>query len=101
MERREPFTDVCRELSKLISKVDEAKAGMEETKRRRSATQESLRESIPSFFMREIRVVRLRPMRAAAPLGPATRPLLSFKMRRIPSRSPASRVPGIGVAFPL
>src|SRR5262249_5573197 len=35
------------------------------------------RASIPSFFIRAIRVVRLRPRRAAAPFAPPTRPLVS------------------------
>ncbi len=35
--------------------------------------QEMVRGSIPSFFVREISVVRLRPMRSAAPCGPASR----------------------------
>src|SRR5947207_11469740 len=63
--------------------------------------QDTFRGSMPSFFMREIRVVRLRPMRAAAPVGPATRPLLSFKTRMIASRSLDSRVPETGVGLPL
>jgi len=50
--------------------------------------QDTLRASMPSFFMREIRVVRLRPRRAAAPSGPATRPFVSLSTRRISSRSP-------------
>src|SRR6266851_9747272 len=36
-------------------------------------THDTLRGSMPSFFIRAIKVVRLRPMRAAAPSGPATR----------------------------
>src|SRR5882672_10520983 len=44
---------------------------------------DTLRGSIPSFFMREIRVVRLTPMRAAAPSAPATRPFVIFKTRTI------------------
>src|SRR5207253_3486076 len=47
---------------------------------------DTARGSIPSFFMREIRVVRLRPMRAAAPSAPPTRPRVSFRMRRNSSR---------------
>ena len=62
---------------------------------------DTLRGSTPSFFMRAIRVVRLRPMRAAAPSAPATRPLVIFKMRTISSRSFASRVPATGVVLPL
>lgn len=50
------------------------------------ARQESRRGSMPSFFMREISVVRLIPMRTAAPCGPATRPFASFRMRRMSSR---------------
>ena len=46
-----------------------------------------LRQSMPNFFMREISVVRLIPMRAAAPSGPPTRPLVSLKRRTISSRS--------------
>ena len=59
------------------------------------------RGSTPNFFMRAIKVVRLSPMRAAAPSGPATRPLVVFKTRTISSRSFDSRVPAIGVVFPL
>jgi len=40
-----------------------------------------LRPSIPSFFMREIRVVRFKPKRAAAPFAPPTRPLVSPNIR--------------------
>ena len=49
--------------------------------------------SMPSFFMREMSVVRLSPIRAAAPPAPPTRPAVSFKMRTISSRSFHSRVP--------
>jgi hypothetical protein len=35
--------------------------------------------SIPSLFMRETNVLRFSSMRAAAPLGPATRPFVIFK----------------------
>src|SRR5258708_39746281 len=47
--------------------------------------------SMPNFFMREISVVRLIPMRAAAPSGPPTRPLVTLKRRTI-SRSEERRV---------
>jgi len=43
----------------------------------------TFRGSMPNFFMREISVVRLMSMRAAAPSGPATRPLVTFRIRRI------------------
>ena len=56
---------------------------------------------IPSFFMREINVVRLTSIRAAAPSGPATRPFVIFRKRTISSRSFASRVPATGVCLPL
>jgi len=46
-----------------------------------------LRRSMPNFFMREISVVRLIPMRAAAPSGPPTRRLVTLKRRTISSRS--------------
>src|ERR1700727_1348722 len=63
--------------------------------------QNTLCGSMPSLFMREINVVRLTSMRAAAPLGPATRPFVTLRMRIISSRSFASRVPAIGYCFPL
>ena len=56
---------------------------------------------MPNFFMREMSVVRLIPMRAAAPPGPPTRPLVTFRMRTISSRSLASRVPATGAFLPL
>jgi hypothetical protein len=43
----------------------------------------TFRGSMPNFFMREISVVRLMSMRAAAPSGPATRPFVIFRMRTI------------------
>ena len=49
---------------------------------------------MPNFFIREISVVRLIPMRAAAPSGPPTLPLVTLRMRRISSRSLASYLPG-------
>ena len=61
----------------------------------------TLRGSIPSFFRREISVVRLMSMRAAAPSGPPTRPFVTFRMRTISSRSSASRVPASGAFLPL
>ena len=42
-------------------------------------------------FMREIKVVRLIPMRSAAPSAPATRPFVAFRMRKISSRSASCR----------
>src|SRR6266704_3459539 len=48
-----------------------------------SPAQNTLRASIPSFFIRVIRVVRFSPMRAAAPSGPPTRPFVSLRMRMI------------------
>src|SRR5216683_726453 len=45
------------------------------------------RGSIPIFFIRVSKVVRLRPKRAAAPFGPPTRPLVSFRIRTILSCS--------------
>ena len=50
-------------------------------------TYDNFRGSIPIFFIRVSKVVRLRPMRAAAPLGPPTRPLVSFSIRTILSCS--------------
>jgi hypothetical protein len=61
---------------------------------------DTLRESIPSFFMREISVVRLTSIRIAAPLGPATRPCVSSSTRRISSRSLDSRGLDVGTAAP-
>src|SRR5262252_10193898 len=55
---------------------------------------DTLRGSIPSLFIREISVVRLTPSRWAAPLGPATRPLVSLSTRRMSARSLDS--PGVG-----
>ena len=45
------------------------------------------RGSIPIFFIRVSNVVRLSPNRAAAPFGPPTRPLVSFRIRTILSCS--------------
>jgi hypothetical protein len=61
---------------------------------------DALRESIPSFFMREISVVRLTPIRMAALLGPATRPFVSLSTRRISSRSLDLRGLDVGTAAP-
>jgi hypothetical protein len=61
----------------------------------------TLRGSIPSFFRREISVVRLMSMRAAAPSGPPTRPFVTFRVRTISSRSSASRVLASGAFLPL
>ena len=47
----------------------------------------TFRASIPSFFILVISVVRLRPIRTAAPLAPPTRPLVSFRIRTILSCS--------------
>src|SRR5580700_5944056 len=41
---------------------------------------------MPNFFMRDRSVVRLIPMRAAAPSGPPTRPLVTLRMRTISPR---------------
>lgn len=41
---------------------------------------------MPNFFIRESSVVRLTPMRAAAPSAPPTWPLLSVSARTICSR---------------
>ena len=60
-----------------------------------------VRESMPNFFMREISVVRLIPMRAAAPSGPPTRPLVTLRRRTISSRSSASYLTDTGVFLPL
>jgi hypothetical protein len=57
------------------------------------------RGSMPSFFIREIRVVRGIPKRCAAPVAPATRPFVAFRIRTMSSRSPASRVPLRGIAL--
>ena len=48
---------------------------------------DTARGSMPSFFMRESKVVRLRPRRAAAPSVPPTRPRVSLRMRKSCSRS--------------
>src|ERR1035437_8640258 len=48
--------------------------------RRTELQEENCLGSMPSFFMREISVVRLRPARAAAPSVPPTRPLVSSRM---------------------
>ena len=61
----------------------------------------TFRGSMPNFFMREISVVRLMSMRAAAPSGPATRPFVTFRMRTISLRSLASRVSITGTVLPL
>jgi AIR synthase related protein, N-terminal domain len=61
-----------------------------------------MRRSMPNRFMREISVVRLIPMRAAAPSGPPTRPLVTLSRRTISSRSWPSRVPATtGACLPL
>ena len=57
------------------------------------------RGSMPSFFIREIRVVRGIPKRCAAPVAPATRPFVAFRIRTMSSRSLASRVPLRGIAL--
>src|SRR5713226_9363762 len=62
---------------------------------------DSCRGSTPSFFMREISVVRLSPIRAAAPSVPATRPLVAFRIRKISSRSPDARIPDGGTTLPF
>ena len=41
---------------------------------------------MPNFLIREMRVLRLMPIRAAAPVAPPTRPLLSVSARSISSR---------------
>jgi len=41
---------------------------------------------MPNFLIRETRVLRLMPIRAAAPVAPPTRPLLSVSARSISSR---------------
>ena len=46
-----------------------------------------LRGSMPIFFIRVSKVVRLSPNRAAAPFGPPTRPLDSLRIRTIRSCS--------------
>ena len=50
-------------------------------------TYEIFRGSMPNFFIRVSKVVRLSPKRAAAPFGPPTRPLVSFRIRTILSCS--------------
>src|SRR5262245_36125191 len=52
-----------------------------------STTYDTSTRLMPSFFMREIRVVRLSPRRTAAPFGPPTRPSVSRSVRTICSRS--------------
>jgi hypothetical protein len=66
-----------------------------------SETHPTFRGSIPSLFKRDCNVVRLIPRRAAAPFGPARRPLVSFKIRKIWSRSLAATVRDRGIAEPL
>ena len=48
---------------------------------------------MPHFRIRDCRVVRLRPRRAAAPSGPPTIPLASFNAFKMPARSAASVPP--------
>ena len=47
---------------------------------------------MPSFYMRECSVDRLRPRRAAAPLGPAIFPIVFSRAATISCRSASSRV---------
>src|ERR1700676_5464765 len=54
---------------------------------RSTKTYDIFRGSMPSFFIRVIKVVRFRPRRAAAPFGPPTSPLDSFRIRIILSCS--------------
>ena len=49
----------------------------------RAGVHRDLAASIPSLFIREIRVVRFKPKRAAAPSAPPTRPLVSFRSSKI------------------
>src|ERR1700677_1183200 len=48
---------------------------------------DDFRGSMPTFFIRVSKVVRLSPNRAAAPFGPPTRPLDSLRIRTIRSCS--------------
>ena len=50
------------------------------------------RPRMPSFCIRDCRVVRFRPSRAAAPCGPPTTQPVSSSARRMCSRSASSRV---------
>jgi hypothetical protein len=52
---------------------------------------------IPSFFILVMRLVRLRPSRAAAPRGPPTTQPVARKACRIRSRWESQNVPGVGV----
>ena len=53
---------------------------------------ESTLRAIPSFFMRKWSVERFIPSRIAAPLGPDTTHLVSFRIERMCSRSTSTRV---------
>ena len=47
------------------------------------------------FRIRDCKVVRFRPSRAAAPFGPPTCPSASFNASSIRSRSPAPEAPDV------
>lgn len=53
--------------------------------------------AIPSFFILVMRLVRLRPSRAAAPRGPPTTHPVPRKACKIRSRWESQKVPGAGV----
>src|SRR5467141_941866 len=53
---------------------------------------DTLSGSIPSLFIRVMKVVRLRPRREAAPLGPPTRPSASLRAWMISLRSTSARI---------
>src|SRR3984893_918358 len=62
-------------------------------------TDDIFRRSIPILLIRVTKVVLFRPIRAAAPFGPPTRPLVSFRIRTILSRS-SKLLTRAGIKFP-
>src|SRR5208282_3701338 len=66
---------------------DEGLLGTVTIYRRSAKSRQMSRRPIPSLHILEFRVVRLRPKRAAAPLGPPITPLASRRMRMMCSRS--------------
>src|SRR5258708_7429626 len=66
-----------------------------------SRGQERCLGSMPNFLMREISVVRLIAIRAAAPSGPPTRPFVSRRTRMISSRSFSSNSLAALLVVPL
>jgi hypothetical protein len=99
-DKNEPWCRNCRGLLEGLS----APATLSRPTRRvfqleiTCSSYESVRGLIPSVFMRVISVVRLSPIRSAAPFAPPTRPLVSLRTRRILSRSSNFSIDA-GVAF--